>query len=57
MCYGEAYQIYCIHPPLGGNSGYVIEDGWDHNITPDDDITTEQSVPISSTVTGLQINI
>ena len=58
MCFGETYQIYCTHPILDGNKGYLHTVFWNRNGTvfiPDG--TTEQSVPINSTVTGLQINI
>ena len=48
----------CIHPVLDVSSGYLPIVFWSRNRTeliPDG--TTEQSVPINSTVTGLQINI
>ena len=58
MCFGETYQINCTHPVLDVSSGYINTVFWNRNGTvfiPDG--TTEQSVPINSTVTGLQINI
>ena len=58
MCFGETYQINCIHPVLGVSRGYITTVFWNRNGTvfvPDN--TTEQSVPINSTVTGLKINI
>ena len=58
VCYGETYQINCIHPVLDGNRGYLHTVFWSRYGTvliPDG--TTEQNVPINSTVTGLQINI
>ena len=58
MCYGESYQINCTHPVLDVSEGYITTVLWTRNGTeliPNG--TTEQSVPINSTVTGLQINI
>ena len=58
MCFGETYQINCTHAVLDVSSGYLNTVFWSRNGTvfvPDN--TTEQSVPINSTVTGLQINI
>ena len=56
VCYGETYQINCTHPVMDGT--YLPAVFWNRNRTeliPDG--TTEKSVPINSTVTGLQINI
>ena len=58
VCFGGTYQIYCTHPVLDVSSGYLSTVLWTRNrieLIPDG--TTEQSVPINSTVTGLQINI
>ena len=58
MCFGETYQINCTHPVLDVSSGYINTVFWNRNGTVFIlDGTTEQSVPINSTVTGLQINI
>ena len=58
VCYGVTYQINCSHPVLDGSRGYLHTAFWNRNGTVFvTDNTTEQSVSINTTVTGLQINI